>query len=204
MPDYRVMTRLPWQSGLPSDVTVNVWHFQASLVADLEDVFDALVLFYQTIDTNMSSLISNSADACSMSAYDLADPEPRAPKAERTFTLSLGTNTLPPEIALCLSFQANQVSGQPQARRRGRVYLGPWSPGVTQSNTGRPTSGLVDAIRDAAQVLLDASQAAGGWAWQIFSPTNNNSPLVDNGWVDDEWDIQRRRGRLPTERLTFS
>jgi hypothetical protein len=95
------------------------------------------------------------------------------------------------------------VSGQPQARKRGRIYLGPFD--TTQLNAdGRILPACQTTIRNAAQALLTASDVALDWSWAVYSPTNASGVIVDNGWVDNEWDTQRRRGRAATTRSTFT
>jgi hypothetical protein len=38
----------------------------------------------------------------------------------------------------------------------------------------------------------------------LYSRTSGSSVLIDNGWVDNAPDIQRRRGIDPSARTTFS
>ncbi len=100
------------------------------------------------------------------------------------------------EIALCLSFY-----GGPNApHNRGRLYL----PAAFIQGTGqlavRPTS----ANRDRAGTLAPALADLGGVDvdWIVWSPTRNAATRVENWWVDDEWDVQRRRGLQPSARTT--
>jgi hypothetical protein len=102
-----------------------------------------------------------------------------------------------------LSFQGTPLSGTPQSRRRGRIYFGPFR--TSGLNTqGRPAAGLITSLVNAGDALLAASDAAANWQWVIWSPTTGLEVGVANGWVDDEFDTQRRRGRVPTARTTFS
>ena len=204
MPSYRVQARLAYDTGLPEDVAVNVWHVVADDDASTLNFMNDLVTFYQAVDGLFSALLDASAAAHSMKAYDLADAEPRAPVSEITFSTPDASGTpLPPEVAACLSFQAIQVSGSPQARRRGRVYLGPLETAVLDG-AGRLSTTTTDTIRDAADALLTASNASAVYAWGIYSRVDSIIRDVDNGWVDDAVDIQRRRGDRPTRRDTFS
>lgn len=206
MANYRVMVRLATVSGIPEDSPVNVFHFTSTDIAndDLE-IRDALVDFYDDLNTRFGNQIAQNGHSIKM--YDLADPTPRAPIAEYSWNMTAAPtgDPLPTEIALCLSFQGNRVSGTSQARRRGRVYIGPWAEGQQDTaNNGRPSAGTITALVTSGDDLLTASQAASTWRWCVWSPTDAAMVQVTNGWVDNAWDVQRRRGVEPTTRETFA
>lgn len=194
VPLYRVQIELNMDTGNELDKSINTWHAVADNPTELESGFVvALTTFYGSIDGQYSSAVDPAASW--YRAYDLADPEPRAPVLEENFTLgTTGTDRLPAECAIVLSFEAPQSSGQPQARRRGRVYLGPLSNGVCDPATGLIRTTSMDEVRDAAQILLDTSQAATTWSWQVYSRRNEASIEVMHAWIDNAFDIQRRRG----------
>lgn len=183
-------------SGVPNDRVVNTWHFLADDTTELDTgPLNALTSFYTSIATYLSAAVQGSASW--FRAYDLADPEPRAPVIEDNWNLgSTGATKLPPELAVVLSYEAPQQSGQSQARRRGRIYLGPFYVAANDSSAGVVLQGTVDGIAAAAQTLLDASQAATTWSWQIYSRVNASSIEVMHAWVDNAWDVQRSRGLL--------
>ena len=137
-------------------------------------------------------------------SYDRSDPLPRAPVLIGAFSFSSAPTVapLPPEVSLCGSFQAVAASGIPQSRRRGRIFLGPLNTG-TLASTGRPAVGSVAILRNALEALRVASAAAATWEWSVFSTKNLVNYSIANGWVDDEFDTQRRRGRLPIVRSVF-
>lgn len=209
----RAQVRLLSDSSLPEDTVVNTWHF-ASAVTNPDSSYVGANLqpplgqFYDAIDGLLSVGLSGTAN---VKWYDLIDPEPRVPIAEfNNVNLNLGSGALPSEVALCLSFQGVPVSGQPQARRRGRVYLGPLSDTGVVSAAGvgdvRPGATAINTVTGAADALLTLSKAAADWRWVIHSPTSGPgiSVDVDNGWVDNAFDIQRRRGLRATQRTLFS
>jgi hypothetical protein len=149
-----------------------------------------------------------------MTLYDLADPEPRVPKGEGPFNIvPSGTESLPTEVAACLSFQGLAASGVNQARRRGRVFLGPLNRECTVMVGGRTLlePGRQTVIADAADALLN-SQALAGVPWAVFSPTAratgaslfDATTIVNNGWVDNAFDTIRSRGTDPSTRVVFS
>ncbi len=195
------MTLFP-SSNVTADVSTNSWSCEADSVADAESFKDSVIVLYNSFRSRLAGTIRQNNNEWKI--YDRSDPLPRAPRSEGTwnFTTAPSGNSLPPEVALCLSFQGVRQSGQPQARRRGRVYMGPLNSAALET-TGRPTALTVTTLRDAGNALRTASVAAAGWAWTVHSPTSGQDVSVSNGWVDDEFDTQRRRGREATSRNVF-
>lgn len=215
MPDLKALFQIPHDSGLPQDVTVNTWCFgnvNIATATDMDDITEALREFYDDAVTThgaLSALLSPTlASPATLKFYDLASPEPRAPirtEAVDLTNLPGSGSGLPAEVALCLSFQGVQISGEPQARRRGRLYIGPFrdNADTNSATTGAPGTELRELLTATAQRLLDTSNAA-TWYWAVHSPTNNDVVTINNGWVDNAWDTQRRRGIAATSRLTFT
>lgn len=196
---YRCQIILNMDDGLAENAATNTLYFDADTEDDLVDVQAAVQDFYVFVDGFMSSLIDTGNVRTEY--YRLSDPSPRQPVFEGQITGMVGTTTASPtELAIVLSYQGERVSGLPQARRRGRIFLGPLSGG----NVDRPSASQVSVLRGAAINLLDASNAATGWTWAQYSPTNGIGIDVNNGWVDNEWDTQRRRGRRATERNAWT
>lgn len=203
MPLYRVQVELAMTSGNPLDKATNVWHCIADDLTALDLFITQLTTFYAAVDSNLSSSIATTGHR--LRAYDLADAEPRAPVRDQGIgTLALGANAAPPELALCISYQAPQQSGQSQARRRGRIYIGPLYNTAMATATGLPAATTLTTIGGALQNLLDASQAAATWAWAVYSPTNGVAIEATNAWLDNAFDIQRRRGVAATSRTIFT
>lgn len=198
---YRVQIELNLDSGNERDKIINTWHCIADDVNELESGFVVqLTTFYGAIDGSLSKELDPSASW--YRAYDLDDPTPRAPVLEENFnlgTVSTGVSA-PNELAVVMSFEAPQQSGVAQARRRGRVYLGPWSQAQIGSN-GEVHAALMSDLDTAMSNLLDASQAATTWAWAVYSRVNDAAIEVVHAWVDNAWDIQRRRGTSATSRV---
>lgn len=217
----RALVSIPKDTTIPEDVCVNTWYFDgddAALATDADyhaAVMTLLTGFYQTIDQYLSVAAASPA---TVKIYDMRDPEPRVP--EYTGSIILTTDTtglLPTEVSVVVSFRASQVSGQSASRRRGRIYLGPLSASVggLVSNDYRPTLAARGIIAGAAAVVVDGAPAgtSGGQVkWAVFSPTtyaatgnlDDSFHDVVDGWIDDAFDTQRRRGVKPTTRSTFS
>lgn len=200
---------IPSAAGIPADTVVNHWHFQVEATppssSTLQAIRDAVQTFYQsfTIGYCTSQTI---ASACTYKFYNLADPLPRRPIA--TYSTGLGTlqtvQGLPAEVSCVLSFQGQPVSGVPQAQRRNRIYLPPVGVGTLTGTSGRTWSTtFTTAVKNGAAALLTASDAASDWTWMVRSSKTSATTPVVSGWVDDAFDIQRRRGYKATSRVTF-
>lgn len=198
---------------------MNTWHFLS--VSDDPDAAIALAhsnlsAFYNVIDAYMSSEISTTAR---VKYYNLRDTLPRTPVLEDEFSLTLATaDSLPNEVAICLSYRSEIASGLNAARRRGRLYLGPFSVSALTAGVGdaRVHATLRALIAGAAQDLVENMFADGDGAWVVFSPTTagpepwdeaaltSASSVVVAGYVDDAFDTVRSRGLDPTARVSWT
>jgi len=199
----RAIVTLPYFSGVPEDAATNTFHFSTVATPDstaLANINLRLVAFYDSVDAYMSGVISTSL--CNVKYYDLADPTPRTPIATYGLgTRSWGASGQPEEVAVCISYTAAAVSGEPAARRRGRIYIGPLAAGAvsTGSSSSFASVNVVarTAFANAAAALADQDAPA---LWSVYSPTDGIARKIVSGWVDNSFDTQRRRGRLATVR----
>lgn len=213
MPVLRLQVRLPYYTNIPEDVLTNTWHFFSDGVTPFADAVEYLS---GRLDTFYSNTYAGSQgapyinwDAAVVHGYNLADAPPRVPVIVPIpiTTPNDTSSNVSPETAICLSFQGVPLSGTPQARRRGRIYLGALGEAVvtdgTTSTFPRPFQAWVDQVLgDVETLLLDTGDA--GLEWVVWSPTDSASVPVNNGWIDNSLDTQRRRGFRPTARTTFS
>lgn len=213
----RVQVAIPRDTTIPADNAVNTFHFET--VSDVGSGFVSILLqltsFYQAIDAFLGSTNASPAVA---TLYDLEDPSPRAPVDSGDIILTPGVgNSYPGEVAICLSYAGAVVSGQNQARRRGRIYLGPLdADSGTDDGLGRVrvSSAAVTAIAAAGAALADPSHPTA--VWSVFSPTTagpepwSGAALasaftpVTNGFVDNAFDTQRRRGASAQSRTVWT
>lgn len=191
-----------WHSADPSldKITNTVYFNDHGALTDWQGNADDILAAY-LVGQGFYMLSVNTVE---VRLYDLEDDEPRQPKAIAKATGLAGGGAGPREVALCLSFASDTPSGQPPARRRGRIYLGPFS----QANLNeRPAQSL----RETCLALADRLANIGGVDvdWSVFSPTTlalaqGDYDLaffpVKRSWVDDAWDTQRSRGLPPTVR----
>jgi hypothetical protein len=59
-------------------------------------------------------------------------------------------------------------------------------------------------VNAAARLKTEINAIGAGFAWVIYSPTNNEIYDVEAGWVDDAFDTIRSRGGAATTRTTFT
>jgi hypothetical protein len=188
--------------GNPDNFVTNTLYFDDGEADTLPAIEVELLQFYNTY---VSALLSEdiAASGHTWTWYKMSDPPPRAPVRETpwVFSNAPADDGMPSEVALVLSFQADKVSGLPQARRRGRIYIGPirTAPNVD----GRPTAGIMNVLATGAAAMLLESNNNGVWTWAVYSTVNQTAVNVTNGWIDNSWDTQRRRGLERTARTTF-
>jgi hypothetical protein len=205
MANYRAQCEWRNVSGLQADSAVNTLYCTA-------DDDTAAGLFAATIGsafTTFSVFMSNAillgAAGLRIKLYDMADPEPREPIQTTTYTMTPSGSVLPMplEVAIVLSYRSAYESGVAAASKRGRIYL-PWLAEDNNDTTARPNSALVAGVLAIGTTIRAASVAASTWDWAQHSAKLDSYDTVIAGFVDNEWDTQRRRGRLATTRSTFS
>lgn len=201
----KLQVTLPMTSALPEDAVTNTFHWNYSAgggTATAQEACDALEVFY----TALRPYFANNVDFANarFKAYDLAHPEPRAPVLDVPLVVT-GSNTddpLPAEVALCVSWTADNVSGGVMARRRGRTYIGPLGRGTQDAADRRhPDNDIVDAFSTAGGTLASFAGTLGQLA--IYSPTDGIARDVTGGWVDNAYDTVRSRGVDATYRNPF-
>lgn len=199
---YRATVIIKSVTNVIEDAATNTFHFDADTVGDLAAVSAALQTCYQAMRTHYSNLMAQNGHE--IKYYRLSDPPPRATVRLDTFNFTTAPTVapLPTEVAMTVSFQGGASSGQPQSRRRGRIFFGPLNTSAVDGSAFL-ASGVRTAAVNAFGVLLDASQAATAWKWSVFSTVNGTGVEVQNGWVDNAFDTQRRRGRRTTARTVF-
>lgn len=203
MPICRVQVRIPAASNVSEDMVMNTWHFfcDAADEGTRASVDAALVAFYEQLDGQKSNLMNWTA--ARVRWFDMSDPEPRYPIDDNPLALTSATGTpTARELAICVSFHGEFVSGSNPSRRRGRIYFGPIAASAVGTD-GRLASGAQTAAVTAASGLLATSNLASGWSWGVYSPSSSAFYEAEGGWVDNELDVQRRRGTKYSSRTTF-
>jgi hypothetical protein len=134
--------------------------------------------------------------ALTVTAYNVQGAKPNYPMAiSKPGTITPWTPSGPPELAVALSF----YGGENRPRKRGRVYI-PYPLVGTPSSIGLEVpSGTITKIEALAPIF----SGLGGTNvdWIVWSKVNQSAAKVTNFWVDNAWDVQRRRGLPPTARV---
>lgn len=198
---------------------MGIIRFNVSLMADTNEARDRVInTFYLNDTVNLPGAATDYQGLCNdalalwqtawytslglrelrVTAYDVGPP-PQYPKATAVVNENapaVGTGTLGRELAMCLSY----YSEQNRPRQRGRMYLAQIGTGAFVS-VPRPTQALADKAGALAQGLADL----GGLDidWSVYSKTDNQARAVTDAWVDNAWDVQRRRGLDATARWTY-
>lgn len=128
---------------------------------------------------------------------------------------------LPNEVAVCVSYQGTPAPGFEQSRRRGRIYVGPLNNGAKSEGADGPRpsatfrtiageaySRLTADIDPNAEAVVYSRPFAGRAAVErvdrpdlpALAPRPAVTVGIDQIWVDDEFDTQRRRGLRRTGR----
>lgn len=129
--------------------------------------------------------------------YEIGKPPPNRPAATKILNAGqAGEASTFRELAVCLSFY-----GGPNApSNRGRLYVPYFMASAGTSLGVRPSS----TVRDKVGTLAPIFAGLGGVNvdWIVWSPTKQAATKVDHWWVDDEYDVQRRRGLKVTARTS--
>jgi hypothetical protein len=223
MATIKLVAVLPYVSGRPRDIAVNNFYFaDGSADAHAMAAFwtPKVVDFYNGSDEGQSALAlfySNyiAHPSCQVVAYEEAtSPTTGPPILTSGFTLgtSAASTDLPLSTALCLSYAGAPGHGVPPKRNRGRVYLGPFNASAIADTGGgehfpKPADSLVAAAISSAHRLTAANSDENGY-WSLLSRKQGSSGAapfirISNGWVDNEWDAQRRRDGTATVRNSW-
>lgn len=213
----RCQAELANDSLLPADRAINVWHWRTP--GDVGDVTTEVSVLLDTFYTAIDDFLSASLTGnIVLKFYDLEDPEPRAPVDQISIAMgAVAATAYPGEVACAMSFQGPIVSGFSQARRRGRIFLGPLASGAGSGTTPdvRPSTSFRSTVCTAADNLMSDSTTP-GLIWSVFSPSTagaqpwdatalgNAFVTITNGWVDDAFDTIRSRGVKATTRTTWT
>lgn len=204
MADVRAQVVLKTVNNVSEDFATNSWCVTGSdVVGQTTAITTAFKDFYDDIVADLSGNLAQNGHL--VKYYDLPGLAPNYPFEEDTFNLVAAPSgtPLPDEVAMCLSFQGARAAGAPQNRRRGRVYIGPLD--VSWLNTdGRPLQTRISTLTTAAATLsatLNALSPAVELA--VWSVVDQHAVVVTDGWVDNAWDTQRRRGKDATSRTTW-
>jgi hypothetical protein len=191
----RMQCALGGDSALPRDRFVITPHFNVGQTFEAADA-DALA---EDLATGLATWMTNAATAnreITVTAYDAQGTKPVLPIGSAVRNAGVNpASTWPREIACCLSY----YSGRNSPRYRGRIYVP-----IVAALPGNVTLGVRPSTlaRDNVAALVPLLTGLGGTNvdWVVYSRVDDTARPVTNWWVDDEWDVQRRRGLRSTAR----
>jgi hypothetical protein len=185
MAHYRAAIAFQCDTDFPRDVVTINPHYSGDNPQALGDSLKAAILAAAGITPGTPFTIK---------IYDDEKAPPSYPLYTTSNPGTAHVNTIPREVALCLSY----YSGFNRPSLRGRLYI----PQILFGGTAglKPTVGQQNAVL----ALKDVFKAPGtsGHQWVVWSKRNKLASIVTNVWVDDEWDTVRSRGLRPTTRVT--
>lgn len=204
MPTH-IRAHVQWQVGsmLPKDIhqITPCFRHQLNISAPLNDPdWATLATDLADIFASAGKWVNKPTNQTTVKLYEIKPVVPGEPNRPRATVVRYpGTSaeaTQMREVALCLSFYGG--SNYPQ--NRGRLYLPAW---LWASSIGvRPAAADITKVG-----LLPPMLAALGGSnvdWGVWSPTKQEFTRAEHWFVDDEWDIQRRRGLPFTARVLQS
>lgn len=211
-PFYKWVARLQPLNGIPHDQSENTFYTDN---LGGTTVSDAIKAFYTALTGTFAKSVLDGGNNLLIDEYSKTlgtELDWGPPDTTHTYSVSgiVAASSAPQEISLCLSFHGDLTgvpefgpSTRPRMSRRGRVFIGPLSQGslLTDTTTGvcRPQTATRTTLANAGGILKTALTGK----WCVYSHKLNEMFPVTGGWVDDEFDIQRRRERKPTARSTF-
>lgn len=187
---------------------VNTFFFRNDGAADVgADIKSALDAFYNVANGGAAtSIVARLSPVINPAlteyrVYDLGQAVPRTPDILPATWGTTGGAGQPSEVAACISYYA----GTNVPRKRGRVFIGPLSTAILGSTGAGASDVLIDSsfvntLKQAALNLLNTSENI---EWTQYSRVANVMSAVTAGWVDNAFDIQRRRGAPGTIRETW-
>lgn len=195
---YAFQVSMPVTDMLPRNRISNTLHFEHSLGAlldtDLSAMAGSLVSLYQTRYGDATKEV-----LCKV--YDV-DAVPNYPRATVITDAGVPWITASPrEIALVLSFAGSNRGNRSE---RGRIYLAPGMGVSPAAGQLRPSLALQTWAIEWYSKSNESFPDLGGidWKFGIWSRRNKKFTQAQQAWVNDDWDVQRRRGLRETSRLT--
>lgn len=204
--DYAVQVELASVTNIAKDSILNTFAVRSmSGGAAFADVTARVQVFYTALATIFGPTLNGTTNAHKVRMYHLVEPEPRPPVYVGSFSRGGSGSPLPAEVSLCTSYSAESPAGTRPARRRGRLYIGPLNTltSVNINGYARPELSVRTTVMNATKALVEGL-ASDDWEFCVWSRADDSLFPVVRGWVNNEFDTQRRRGPEATERNTWA
>lgn len=195
---YKFQISLPVTDLAARNRIVNTIHLQHVTSADeggLTDMCSDIAQLYQARYDRMTTEID-------VRAYDV-DAVPNYPRAQVVVNPGQAWPiNVPREIAICLSYAGEQRGNKSE---RGRIYLVHGLMGSGGIGLGaRPTQAQLDWALEWYTLSNESLPDLGGidWKFGVWSRRYQKFTQTEQAWVNDDWDVQRRRGLRESTRVT--
>lgn len=222
--------------GIGADAVVNVWHVQHLLPLDqshANKITGEIGAFYTRLAPHLGQSLSrglvHTVDLATLTPGAAGPGDDTVSVLEWTAkfnltTVGTGVQSLPSEVACCLSFQGETAdipeeegATRPASRRRGRLYIGPFMSNVSTIEEKAPSLAsyvsptLRTNILNSYETCVENMNSLAGPNGMadvvrhvIYSPTTGLTWPVQDAWVDDTFDIVRSRGEKTTARTSVA
>jgi hypothetical protein len=196
MPVLRLQVAVGADTALPRDRFVLTPHFDVGFdIGNLDASPDAQALCDDLAEALRTFFVPARGREIEVKAYDAQGTKPVYPIGRAIRDQGLYPESpVMREVALCLSFYSSRNT----KRQRGRLYVPAAAAFTGSSMPARPS----EAHRIYVGTLAPILQNLGGTNvdWVVYSRVDDTARPVTNWFVDDEWDVQRRRGFRSTTR----
>lgn len=209
---FKVQAVFQHVSGLPEDRFVNNWVFRnngqlADSIGSRESMADrtqkVLTAFYAEAEPatgrSIASYLSPALTATlELRTYDLGQAPPREAAIRKVQLPARSPAGYPAEVAAVLT----SFAGRNLPRRRGRIFLGPLGTGTgTMTSDGRVRldGNFMETVLGRG---LNVMRSSIDVSWCMLSQADAQAFVIDNLWMDDSFDTQRRRGEKAGDRRT--
>lgn len=161
MPTVKIPVKINYELG--GGPGYNIFNARiADTDTDLENCLDAIEAFYVSL-LGLYSTTTQIVIGEGMIADPYGSPT-YLPDDVRTQTGASATASMATLLCITVGWRTTAATRS----GRGRTFLGPLVVGTNEGN-GTPSDAVITAVRAAAEDLVDASQAANGWAVGVYS-----------------------------------
>lgn len=210
-----VQVRIPFFTNLPRDVIMNRIHVVTAEPGgpDKDSVAATMATRLKTFYDTVYGVVNSAANYVSWGSavvrvFDLSEPGPRIP-ATRPLVIAPNTAalaTMPTEVAVVMSYRSALISGVVPQRLYNRIYLGGLTSGTLTGGGPAAFATVSTAFRTAianAAIALEAANTS-DVAWIQYSPTDATPRTIAAGFINNEFDTQRRRGVVESARTLIA
>lgn len=178
--------------SIPGGPYMNVWHCRTigpggDDSEQLGDALDALNDFY----AGVRDYYPNGTEVRfgeGMIKDPLGSPTYEADQPRSVTTGGVAGGSATALLAIVVSWRTSSASRS----GRGRTFVGPFSTSATTAD-GTPNDIVVTGVRQAAELLVDASGGPGGWAFGVLSTKQGLLRDFTGSSVRDRWSFLSSR-----------